>query len=126
MTDHKEIPLSINRNYSMMLNLFYPALFREMLGIYQEILGNVTGDKEAQLVRYRTSNQRVAGSIPGWGTLVCPWARQLIPYCFSLPSCNGYLAQIRQCLERVRYMLPCSCSGISPGKLKWFPRVQAC
>ena len=28
------------------------------------------GDKVAQLVRCRTSNQRVAGSIPGQGTLV--------------------------------------------------------
>ena len=46
------------------------------------------GDKVAQLVRYRTSNQRVAGSIPGRGTLVCLWARQFIPYCFSLPSCK--------------------------------------
>ena len=43
-------------------------------------------DKVAQLVRYRTSNQEVAGSIPGQGTLVCPWARQFIPYCLSLPS----------------------------------------
>ena len=30
------------------------------------------GDKVAQLVKCRTSNQRVAGSIPGQGTLVCP------------------------------------------------------
>ena len=44
--------------------------------------------KVAQFVRCRTSNQRVAGSIPGRGTLVCPWARQFIPYCFSLPSCK--------------------------------------
>ena len=46
------------------------------------------GDKVAQLVSCRTSNQRVAGSIPGQGTLVCPWA---------------YI--IRQCLGRVRHML---------------------
>ena len=37
------------------------------------------GDKVAQLVRCRTSNHRVAGSILGRGTLVCPWARQFIP-----------------------------------------------
>ena len=61
----------------------------------------------ALLVRCRTSNQRVAGSIPGRGTLVCPWARQFIPYCLSLPSCkNGYLALIRQCFDCVCYMLP--------------------
>ena len=46
------------------------------------------GDKVAQLVWCRTSNWSVAGSIPSWGTLVCPWARQFIPYCFSLPSCK--------------------------------------
>ena len=45
-------------------------------------------DKVAQLVRCRTSNQRVPGSIPGRGTLVCPWARQFIPYCISQPSCK--------------------------------------
>ena len=75
-------------------------------------------DKVAQLVRCRTSNQRVAGSIPGRGTLVCPWARQFIPYCFSLPSCKmGYLALIRQCLELVCYMLPAALE-IFPGGLK--------
>ena len=63
------------------------------------------GDKVAQLVRCWTSNQRVAGSIPGRDTLVCPWA----VYSILLQSTqlqNGYLAKIRQCLERVRYMLP--------------------
>ena len=50
--------------------------------------GNLGGDKVAQLVRCRTSNQRVVGSILGRGTLVYPWARQFIPYCFSLLSCK--------------------------------------
>ena len=45
-------------------------------------------NKVAQLVRRRTSNQRVAGSIPDRGTLVCPLARPFIPYCFSLASCK--------------------------------------
>ena len=45
-------------------------------------------EKVALLVRCRTSNQYVAGSIPGRGTLVCPWERQFIPYCLSLPSCK--------------------------------------
>ena len=40
------------------------------------------------LVRCRTSNQRVVGSIPGRDTLVWLWAKQFIPYCFSLPSCK--------------------------------------
>ena len=46
----------------------------------------VLGDNVAQLVRCRTSNQWVAESIPGRGTLVSSWARQFIPYCLSLPS----------------------------------------
>ena len=57
-------------------------------GLVQGLNADTVGDIVAQLVRCRTSNQRVAGSIPGRGTLVCPWARQFIPYCFSLPSCK--------------------------------------
>ena len=46
------------------------------------------GYKVAQLVRCRTSNQRVAGSLPGHSGHFCrSWAKQFIPYCFSLPSC---------------------------------------
>ena len=46
-------------------------------------------DKVAQLVRCRTSNQRVAGSIPGHSRhFGRSWAKQFIPYCFSLPSCK--------------------------------------
>ena len=46
-------------------------------------------DKVAQLVRCRTSNQRVAGSNPGrLGHFGRSWAKQFIPYCFSLPSCK--------------------------------------
>ena len=49
----------------------------------------VTGDKVAQLVRCRTSNQRVACSIPGHSRhFGRSWAKQFIPYCFSLPSCK--------------------------------------
>ena len=45
--------------------------------------------KVAQLVRCRTSNQRVAGSIPGRpGHFGLFLARQFIAYCFSLPSCK--------------------------------------
>ena len=52
--------------------------------LVQELnVGTVT-----QLIRCRTSNQEVAGSIPGRGTLVYPWARQFIPYCLSLLSCK--------------------------------------
>ena len=46
-------------------------------------------DKVAQLVRCRTSNHRVAGSIPVHsGHFGRSWAKQFIPYCFSLPSCK--------------------------------------
>ena len=47
------------------------------------------GDKVAQLVRCWTRNQRVAGSIPGHsGHFGRSWAKQFIPYCFSLPNCK--------------------------------------
>ena len=46
-------------------------------------------DIVAQLVGCRTSNQRVAGSNPGHsGHFGRSWAKQFIPYCFSLPSCK--------------------------------------
>ena len=49
----------------------------------------INGDKVAQLVGCRTSNQRVAGSNPGHsGHFGRSWAKQFIPYCFSLPSCK--------------------------------------
>ena len=68
-------------------------------------------DKVAQLVRCRTSNQRVAGSIPGQGTLVCPWAVSWVP-------------SINKAVLRVCALYAASCSGLSPGVLKWFPCVQ--
>ena len=50
---------------------------------------HVHGEKVAQLVRCQTSNQRVDGSIPGHsGHFGRSWAKQFIPYCFSLPSCK--------------------------------------
>ena len=63
-------------------------MFNPFKSFMHVVIVRIYGDKVAQLVRCRTSNQRVAGSIPGRGTLVCPWARQFIPYCFSLPSCK--------------------------------------
>ena len=51
--------------------------------------GSLVVYKVAQLVGCRTSNQRVAGSIPGHsGHFGRSWAKQFIPYCFSLPSCK--------------------------------------
>ena len=75
------------------------------------------------MVRCRTSNQRVAGSIPSRGTLVCPWARQWIAYCLSPPSCK-WEPSINKAVLRACALYAASCSGISPGRLKWFPCVQ--
>ena len=81
------------------------------------------GDKVAQLIWCRTSNQRVAGSIPGRVTLVCSWARQFIPYCLSLPSCE-WVPSINKAELRACALYAASYSGISPRGLKWFPCVQ--
>ena len=41
------------------------------------------------------------------GTLVCPWARQFITYCLSLPSWKmGTSHYVMQCLELAHFMLP--------------------
>ena len=75
-----------------------------------------SGDKVAQLVRCGTSNQRVAGSIPGHsGHFGRSWAKQFIPYCFSLPSCK---TGMNKAVLRVCALYAASCSGISPGGLK--------
>ena len=83
----------------------------------------IYGDKVAQLVRCWTSNQRVAGSIPGQGTLVCLWARQFIPYCFSLPSCKMGTYK-NKAVHRACALYAASCSGISLGELRWSLCVQ--
>ena len=78
-----------------------------------------TGDKVAQLVRCQTRNQRVAGSIPCCGTLVCPWARQFILYCLQ-----KWVPSIHKAVLRACALHAASCSGISPGGMKWFLCVQ--
>ena len=83
------------------------------------------GDKVAQLVRCQTNNQMVAGSIPGQGTLVCPWARQFIHIASVYPAAK-WVPSINKAVLRVCALYAASCSGISPGGLKWFPCVQAC
>ena len=81
-------------------------------------------DKVAQLVRCRTSSQRFAGSIPGHsGHFGRSWAKQFIPYCFSLSSCK-WVPSINKAVLRVCALYAASCSGISPGGLKWSPCVQ--
>ena len=46
---------------------------------------NIYGDEVAQLVGCRTSNQMVAGSIPGHSDhFGHSWAKQFIPYCFKM------------------------------------------
>ena len=78
------IPASMNTQICMYTHTYNILIIYLQSNLYK----NLYGDKVAQLVRCRTSNQRVTGSIPGRGTLVCPWPRQFIPYCFSLPSCK--------------------------------------
>ena len=80
------------------------------------------GDKVTQLFSCWIRNQQVAGSIPGVGTLVCPRARQFIPYYLSLPSCKmGTQHYIRQCLELAQYMLPAALEYPS-----WIEMVSVC
>ena len=74
------------------------------------------GDKVAQLVGCRTtSNQRVTGSNPGHsGHFGRSWAKQFAKW---VPSIN-------KAVLRVCALYAASCSGISPGGLKWFLYVQ--
>ena len=82
------------------------------------------GDKVAQLVRCRTSNQRVVGSIPGHsGHFGRSWAKQFIPYCSVYPAAK-WVHSINKAVLRVCALYAASCSGISPGGLKWFLYVQ--
>ena len=85
------------------------------------------GDKVAQLVRCKTSNQRVAGSIPGHSGHIGLFLGKTV-YSILLQSTqlqNGYLAWIRQCLECVRYMLPVALE-YPPGDWNGFCMYSAC
>ena len=57
------------------------------------------------------------GSIPGRGTLVCPCARQIIPYCITLPS-RKWVPSINKAVLRTCALYAANCSGISHGGLK--------
>ena len=73
--------------------------------ILESVIKSYYGDKVAQLVRCRTSNQYIAGSRPGhFGLSLGKTVYSILPQSTQLQ--NGYLALIRQCLELVRYMLP--------------------
>ena len=75
----------------------------------------VLGDKVAQLVRCRTSNQRVAGSIPGHsGHFGRSWAKQFIHIASVHPAAK-WVPSINKAVLRVCALYAASCSGISPG-----------
>ena len=83
-----------------------------------------TKDKVAQLVRCRTSNQRVAGSIPGHsGTLVVLGQNSLFHIASVYPAAK-WVPSINKAVLRVCVLYAASCSGISPGGLKWLLYVQ--
>ena len=83
-------------------------------------------DKVAQLVRCRTSNQRVAGSIPGrpmralWSVL----GQDSLFHIASVYPAAKWVPSINKAVLRACALYAASCSGISPGGLKWFPCVQ--
>ena len=89
--------------------------------MYVALVRKLHGDKVAQLVRCRTSNQRVAGSIPGrpghFGQGSLFHIASVYPAAKWVPSINK--AVLRACA-----LYAASCSGISLGGLKWFPCVQ--
>ena len=81
------------------------------------------GYKVAQLVRCWTSNQRVAVSIPGRGTLVFLGQDSLFHIASVYPAAK-WVPSINKAVLRACALYAASCSGISPGGLKWFPCVQ--
>ena len=85
----------------------------------------IYGYKVAQLVRCRTSNQRIAGLFLGHsGHFGRSWAKQFIPYIASVYPAAKWVPSINKVLLRVCALYAASCSGISPGGLKWFQCVQ--
>ena len=76
------------------------------------------------IVRCRTSNQRVAGSIPGHsGTLVVLGQNSLFHIASVYPAAK-WVPSINKAVLRVCALYAASCSGISPGGFKWFLYVQ--
>ena len=71
------------------------------------------GDKVAQLVRCRTSNQRVAGSIPGQ----LGFSDSLFHIASVYPAAK-WLPSINKAVLRACVLFAASCSGISPRGLK--------
>ena len=68
-------------------------------------------DKVAQLVTCWTSNQWATGTISGRGTLICPWARQFIPYCLAAK----WVPSINKALLRACALYAASCWNIPRG-----------
>ena len=78
--------------------------------------------KVAQLVSPRTSNQRVTGSILGmalWSVL----GQDSLFHIASVYPAAKWVPSINKAVLRACALYAASCSGISPGGLKWFPCV---
>ena len=89
----------------------------------------IYGDKVAQLVRCRTSNQRIAGSIPGHsGHFGRSWAKTVLFHIASVYPAAKWVPSINnKAVLRVCALYAASCSGISPGGLKLvFCMYSAC
>ena len=75
------------------------------------------GDKVAQLVRCRTSNQRVAGSNPGralWSVL----GQDSLFHLASVYPAAQWVPSINKVVLRACALYAASCPGISPGGIE--------
>ena len=61
---------------------------------------------------------------PARALFVCPWA-SLFHIASVYPSAK-WVPSINKAMHRACALYAASCSGISPGGLKWFPCVEAC
>ena len=78
------------------------------------------GDKVAPLVRCRTSNQQVAGSIPGqalWSVL----GQDSLFHIASVYPAAKWVPSIKKAVLRACALYAANCSGISPVGLEWCP-----
>ena len=90
-----------------------------------KVIHVLNGDKVAQLVGCRASNQRFAGSIPGHsGHFGRSWAKLSLFHIASVYPAVKWVPSINKAVLTVCALYAASCSGISPGGLKWFLYVQ--
>ena len=86
---------------------------------------NITGDKVAQLVRCRTSNQELEALVqfPA-GALWSVLGQDSLFHTASVYPASKWVPSINKAVIRACALYAASCYGISPGGLKWFPCVQ--